>query len=222
MAMVSDLDMPFYLLAPEVAVLFSYIDDLRQLAFFDVMWNTGARPNEALAIKPQDIELEGPQPFVVLRTLKQRLNRKKGRPRKDEMIRRAVPILDPAFTRRLRQLLASFPVAQDKPIWSESPDTIARWLSRALDRAKRDGVTFTINNITPKTLRHSFAMHVLSNGIHPKRLQAYMGHKRPESTEVYTKVFALDVSSHQNVSFGSDIDEAAALLLLRQSPSPDL
>ncbi|MBG6243290.1 MAG: integrase [Candidatus Symbiopectobacterium sp. Dall1.0] len=122
--------------------------------------------------------------------------------------------MDESFVVRLRQFLASFPVAKGKPLWSESDDTISRWLQRAIERAKCDGVTFSIA-VTPKTLRHSFAMHMLLNQVHPKFLQGYMGHRRAESTEVYTRILMLDVGLHAPVTFsaGSAAQEEAKQML---------
>lgn len=39
-----------YLLAPEISALLWYLDDLRQLAYYSTLWDTGARPNEAQAL----------------------------------------------------------------------------------------------------------------------------------------------------------------------------
>lgn len=76
--------LPRYLLAPEVAALFSYIPDLQRASLVNLLWNTGARINEALALTPADFVLDdGGQPYVMLKTLKQR-TRGRGRPRKDE------------------------------------------------------------------------------------------------------------------------------------------
>ncbi|SQH93342.1 transposase IS1113 [Salmonella enterica subsp. salamae] len=52
-------------------------------------------------------------------------------------------------------------------------------------------------------------MHMLYAGIPLKVLQALMGHKSISSTEVYTKVFALDVAARHRVQFQMpDADEA--------------
>jgi hypothetical protein len=50
--------MPKYLLAPEVAVLLSYIDDLNRRIFFETLWDTGTRVNEAMALTPGHYVLE--------------------------------------------------------------------------------------------------------------------------------------------------------------------
>lgn len=67
-----------------MAALLSYIPDLQRASLMNLMWNTGARINEALALMPADFELyDGGQPYVVLKTLKQH-SRGRGRLRKDE------------------------------------------------------------------------------------------------------------------------------------------
>ncbi|MBC3219676.1 site-specific integrase [Serratia fonticola] len=71
----ADLPFPNYLLAPEVAVLLSYLPDMLQRLLIDTLWNTGIRINEALALT-QTIFFNDMMPFVRLRTLKQRTIKK--------------------------------------------------------------------------------------------------------------------------------------------------
>lgn len=120
--------LPKYLLAPEIAVLLSYFDDLNQRMLFDTLWNTGARINEALALRPVDFELEPsstvPQPVTVVKTLKQRQSescRGRGRPvtrvapphpaprsrNPPESKTRIVPLLDATYVTRMREFLAT-------------------------------------------------------------------------------------------------------------------
>lgn len=74
-------------------------------------------------------------------------------------------------------------------------------MQQAFDRAREEGIEFALPAINPKTLRHSFAMHLFFNHVPPKVIQAYMRHERYESTEVYLKVFALDVVPQLGVTF---------------------
>ncbi|WP_325177785.1 hypothetical protein [Pantoea sp. 1B4] len=53
-AVAAGLDVPRYLLAPEVGQLLSFLPDLKQRTLIDTLWNTGARLNEALALCPGD------------------------------------------------------------------------------------------------------------------------------------------------------------------------
>lgn len=96
-------------------------------------------------------------------------------------------------------------------IWDITDRTVRTWLSEAVETAAADGVTFSVP-VTPHTLRHSYAMHMLYAGIPLKVLQSLMGHKSISSTEVYTKVFALDVAARHRVQFQMPGDEAVALL----------
>lgn len=74
-----------------------------------------------------------------------------------------------------------------------------------------DGVIFSVP-VTPHTFRHSYAMHMLYAGIPLKVLQSLMGHKSVSSTEVYTKVFALDVAARHRVQFQMPSSDAVTLL----------
>lgn len=201
MALQAGLDVPSYLLAPEIATLLRYLPDLHQQLLIDTLWNTGARINEALALTPASFVLEGARPFVVLKTLKQR-QRGKGRPGKDEQVKRAVPLTDPLYVRKLREYLATFRVARHQLIWPLKSDTTPRnWINAAVERAKSDKVTFSISPITSHTFRHSFCMHLIQCAVPLKVVQAYAGHSRLESTERYTRVFALDVGRQYGVRF---------------------
>lgn len=236
--------MPRYLLAPEVAVLLSYVADPRRRLFIDTLWNTGGRLNEVLPLTAADFALSDPvtgaplkSPFVLLRTLKQRRRiaaltrepRRRGRPTKEELALkleaeaevqasppRVVPLTDPGYVSRLRDYLATvtIPEADQGRLWAvKSEDTIRSWISQAVADAQRDGVTFSIRPITPKTFRDSFAMHLVQHQVPQKVIQGMMGHKDAKSTEWYTRVFALDVTRQLGVRFSMDAGDARQLLL---------
>lgn len=213
MALTAGVGMPLYLLAPEVCQLLPYLLDLKQRLFVETLWNTGARLNECLALAPADFHLGGSRPFVVLQTLKQR-SRGKGRPKKDEQLNRIVPLSDPAYVHRVREYLETFRPNKYEPMWAVASDETPRnWIRAAVERAARDNVTFSIHPVTPKTFRHSFAMHLIQHHVPLKVVQAYMGHAEIASTEVYTKVFALDVGFAREVRFTVPVDGLAALSL---------
>lgn len=233
-------DMPRYLLAPEVAVLLSKVPDLKKRLFIDALWNTGGRLNEILPLAREDFVLDDPltgaplsSPFVVLRTLKQRKleeaarSRSRGRPTKEEQMAereteaeirenppRAVPLTDPGFVQRLREWFATVQLQPGTRLWDiKSEDTARSWISQAVAAAARDGVTFSIRPVTPKTFRDSFAMHLVQHQVPQKVIQTLMGHKDAKSTEWYTRVFALDVTRQLGVRFSMDAQEASRLLM---------
>lgn len=204
-------DLPKYLLAPEVAVLLSCFDDERQRMLFAFLWNTGARITEALMVTPEDLQLDGPRPFVRLRTLKQR-SLGRGRRARDEKIARVVPLLDATFTRELRRYLATFRPGRRTPLFAVTRKTAWTWLQQAIDRADAAGIGFAVEPVSPRTLRHSFSMQLFLNHVPPKVVQTYMGHERYESTEQYLKIFALDVAPQLGIRFTLYPQEFAGML----------
>lgn len=219
MAMTYD-DLPKYLLAPEVAAQLHYVEEWSQHAFINLLWNTGPRINEALAVCRRDFRLNVTMPHVIYRTAKQR-RAGPGRPKKGKSAHRIVPLTDPLFVDELRRLFArtkeQFEINPESgertplPIWQVSDRTVRNWLTKAQERAWRDGVRFSLP-LTPHVFRHSYAMHMLYQGTPLKVLQALLGHEKPESTEVYTKVFALDMVASHRVQFSLPAQDALEMV----------
>ncbi len=224
MALVQD-ELPKYLLAPEVSALLHYVPDLHRKMLLATLWNTGARINEALALTRGDFSLVPPYPFVQLATLKQRTEkaaRTAGRAPAGSQVHRLVPLSDHHYVSQLQMMVATLKIPLERRnkrtgrmekarIWEITDRTVRTWLSEAVEAAAADGVTFSVP-VTPHTFRHSYAMHMLYAGIPLKVLQSLMGHKSISSTEVYTKVFALDVAARHRVQFAMPEAEAVALI----------
>lgn len=218
-------DMPEYLLAVEVSALLHYLPDLYQQTCIDTLWNTGARINEGLALTRADFSLSPPYPYVSLATLKQRQEkaaRGPGAPSKKTIPHRLVPLSDNHYLNRLNSIIATLRIPLERKnkrtgrmeparIWEVTDRTVRTWLNDAVARAAGDGVTFSVP-ITPHTLRHSYAMHMLYPGVPLKVLQGLMGHKSMKSTEVYTRIFALDVAARHRVQFSMPGADAVAML----------
>lgn len=223
-ALVQD-ELPKYLLAPEVSALLHYVPDLHRRMLLSTLWNSGARINEALALTRADFNLASPTPFVQLATLKQRTEkaaRPAGRAPAGSTSHRIVPLSDSHYVSQLEMMVATLKIPLERRnkrtgrmekarIWEITDRTVRTWLNEAVEAAAADGVTFSVP-VTPHTFRHSYAMHMLYAGIPLKILQTLMGHKSVSSTEVYTKVFALDVAARHRVRFEMPGEEAVALL----------
>lgn len=63
-------------------------------------------------------------------------------------------------------------------------------LQKAVSRAKERANI--VKRISPHTLRHSFATHLLENGENIRILQVLLGHKDVKTTEIYTHVMQKD------------------------------
>lgn len=219
--------LPKYLLAIEVSALLHYVPDLKRQTLLATLWNCGGRINEVLALSTSDFRLDVPQPWVQLATLKQReekATRGAGRPRAGTAPPRIVPLSDMQYVTQLRTLFATLKIPAERRnrntgrtervrIWDITDRTVRTWINEAVAQAAADGVNFSVP-VTPHTFRHSYAMHMLYAGIPLKVLQSLMGHKNISSTEVYTRVFALDVAASHRVRF--QIPGADAVSVLKQ------
>ena len=68
-----------------------------------------------------------------------------------------------------------------------SPSTVQKVVRDALKSAQIG------KHVTPHTFRHSFATHMLENGVNIRVVQELMGHADVKTTEIYTHVMNKDI-----------------------------
>ncbi len=152
---------------------------LRDRALLEVLYGTGARISEAVGLDVDDVDrVDG---TVVLRG-------KGGKERMVPIGTYALAAVD-AYLSRARPELASvgtpdragalFLNARGGRLSRQSAWTV---LVKAADRA---GVT---RDVSPHTLRHSFATHLLEGGADVRVVQELLGHASVTTTQIYTLV----------------------------------
>ena len=153
---------------------------LRDRALLEVLYGTGARISEAVGLDVDDLDTLDPTGGTVLL---------RGKGSKE----RIVPIGSYALEAVSAYLVRGRPVliAEGKG----TPDLFLNARGGRLSRqsawavlvraAERAGVT---KDVSPHTLRHSFATHLLDGGADVRVVQELLGHASVTTTQVYTLV----------------------------------
>ncbi len=147
----------------------------RDKAMLELLYATGIRVSELIALDTQDINLSAG--FV----------RCRGRNKE-----RVVPLYKAAV-----RALAAY-VSDVRPQLLEDPAEPALFVNMNGERMSRQGFwkivkcyqekAGIVKDITPHTLRHSFAAHLLENGADLKSIQEMLGHADISATQIYTQV----------------------------------
>ncbi len=148
---------------------------LRDRALLEFLYGTGARISEAVGLDDEDLDVDNGVAHLHGKGGKQRLVPigSKAREALSAYLVRARPglVVD---TQR-----AVFLNARGGRLSRQSAWTILR------SAAARAGVTA---EVSPHTLRHSFATHLLDGGADVRVVQELLGHASVTTTQVYTKV----------------------------------
>jgi integrase/recombinase XerD len=162
---------------------------LRDRALLEFLYATGARISEATGLDVDDLSMQD-EPAVLL-------DGKGGKQRIVPLGRYAVAALDAYFVRARPALAAGAArgrAAPGRPRGSVSP---AVFLNARGGRLTRQGAWAVLRaaaeraglpQVSPHTLRHSFATHMLDGGADIRVVQELLGHASVTTTQVYTLV----------------------------------
>jgi integrase/recombinase XerD len=150
---------------------------LRDRALLEVLYGTGARISEAVGLDRDDIDLEAGS--VLLR----------GKGRKQ----RIVPVGSYA-----RQAVEAYLVRARPQLAATGPATPALFLNARGGRLSRQSAWTVLHtvagrarldaHVSPHTLRHAFATHLLDRGADVRVVQELLGHASVTTTQIYTLV----------------------------------
>jgi integrase/recombinase XerD len=163
----------------EAASLGDTTESLRDRALLEVLYGTGARISEAVGLDVDDLDLEE---AVV------RLFGKGGKERLVPIGSYAVTALQ-AYAVRARPALAARGRGTPAMFLNRRGARLGRQSAWAVVQqcARRAGIS---GHVSPHTLRHSFATHLLEGGADVRVVQELLGHASVTTTQIYTMVTA--------------------------------
>jgi integrase/recombinase XerD len=171
--------LPDFLTQEEIRKLFAVfrednVLELRDKTMFEFLYSSGLRISEACALLMSDIDRENQ-----ILTIRGKGGRERLVPYGDVAAKLLAQYLDRARAEILNQYTSDF-VFVSKKGGALSRKSAWRLLKRYMKRA---GIG---RNITPHTLRHSFATHLLQNKADLRVVQELLGHMDIATTQIYT------------------------------------
>jgi len=167
--------LPEVLSTEEVLRIIQVTHNLKHRTIIVLLYSCGLRIGELLKLKVSDININRKQV---------RIRQSKGR--KDRMV-----VLADSMLPLLNNYYLSFEPktyfiqgVNDAPY---SASSVRKFLKRSCKLAH------IARNITPHTLRHSYATHLLEQGTGLRLIQELLGHSKPETTMIYTHVARKDL-----------------------------
>ena len=162
--------------AMEAAIDVSTYEGCRNRAIVEVMYSCGLRVSEVVSLRISNLFLQEEYIMVEGKGSKQRL----------------VPISEMAIT-LIRDYLA---VRGDVNVKSDAEDIL--FLNRRGSGMSRVMIFYIVKdlceqcgihkNISPHSLRHSFATHMLEGGANIRAIQQLLGHESISTTEIYVHI----------------------------------
>ena len=160
--------LPTILSKEEIKQLIEKADTSKSKVIISFLYATGLRVSELVNLKVQDINLENRTGMV-----------KFGKGNKDRMF-----ILSEKIISDLKAFIDKHPnyqylFSKDKPLTTRNIQKIVKLAT------KKAGIN---KKITPHTMRHSFATHLLEAGTDIRFIQELLGHSNLNTTQIYTHV----------------------------------
>lgn len=172
-----DKKLPEVLTKDEVKQLISTCDTMKSRLMVSFLYSSGLRVSELVKLRVQDLRLEEKIGWA-----------RSGKGGKDRMF-----ILSDQLGKELKDYVKrrqnEFLFSKEKPLTTRNVQKIVK---RLRDKA---GIQ---KKVTPHTLRHSFATHLLEGGTDIRLIQTLLGHASLSTTQLYTHVSSEQLKRIQN------------------------
>ena len=172
--------LPNVLSQEEVLRIIQYTQNIKHRAILTLLYSCGLRIGELINLKLADFHVERKQLIV-----------KKGKGRKDRYVSLADSFL-PLLSNYYHSYKPTIYFVEGQNGGKYSAESIRSFLRKS---CKKAGIR---KLVTPHTLRHSYATHLLENGVDLRYIQTLLGHSKPETTMIYTHVQRKDLMEIQN------------------------
>tara|TARA_R110002049_G_scaffold97734_8_gene238037 strand:+ start:1206 stop:2363 length:1158 start_codon:yes stop_codon:yes gene_type:complete len=172
--------LPSVLSQEEVLSIISATQNIKHRAIIAIIYSCGLRISELINLKLTDFNVERKQLIV-----------RNGKGRKDRYVSLADSFI-PLLTNYYYSYKPENYFVEGLNKGKYSAESVRQFLKKSCFKANIK------KTVTPHTLRHSYATHLLENGVDIRYIQSLLGHSRPETTMIYTHVKRKDLMDIMN------------------------
>lgn len=167
--------LPTVLSTDDIINLLRVTKNLKHRAILALLYSAGLRISELLKLELRHINIERKQLVV-----------RNSKGRKDRFV-----VLADSFLPLLKNYYLTYKperyFVEGAKGGMYTASSIRKFLAK---NCKEAGI---YKEVTPHTLRHSYATHLLEQGINLRHIQELLGHSKPETTMIYTHVARKDL-----------------------------
>ena len=153
----------------------------RNLAMFALLYDTGARVQELISLRPCDIHLESPAYLV----LQGKGNKNRAVPLQEKQVKILRSYIDE--TRLYRSEYQTEPLFKNRNGTRLTGAGITYLLMKYVSLAHEKNPNLIPKRLSPHCLRHSKAMHLLQSGVNLIYIRDILGHVSILTTEIYAR-----------------------------------
>ena len=172
-----------YLSREEMLAVIGSPDDAwlsqRDHALFLLMYNTGARVSEIIGLKVGDVVLDAAAACVHLHG--------KGRKQRSVPLWHSTVKTVRAWLRLNSQFEAASPLLPSRDGNAMTRSNVTKRLMLAVRTASEHHPRLTQQRVSPHTIRHTTAMHLLQAGVDISVIALWLGHESPITTHHYVE-----------------------------------
>ena len=172
--------LPSVLSQEEVLKIISSTQNLKHRAILVLIYSCGLRISELVNLELTDFHIQRKQLVI-----------KNGKGRKDRYVSLADSFI-PLLSNYYHSYKPKFYFVEGQKGGKYSTESVRQFLKKSCVKANIK------KTVTPHTLRHSYATHLLENGVDIRYIQSLLGHAKPETTMIYTHVRRKDLMEIQN------------------------
>lgn len=163
--------LPVVLSKEEVARMIKATENLKHKLIIQILYSSGLRVSELISLKINDIDFD--RKTVII---------KEGKGNKDR-----ITIISAVVLENVNKYIAEYrPLIYLFEGFEAGEKISVRTAQKIIENAcQLSGIN---KDASAHSLRHSFATHLLEQGVNLRYIQALLGHARLETTQIYTKV----------------------------------